>query len=173
MEITTRTIERAEIRNLCDYPLYFKRLTENGDCKIEPPGQFPDYLLYEEVKAQVRAGNKMFIGIDGRGGHARIAIMDDGIRRELFNIGENEVTELLTLEAVKKLLKITDPGKFTERLQELVVTSAERGMIGKLAKEAGIDNMQVWKGKLIDEISMLDVKKNAKESYSYAARAFG
>lgn len=165
MQIT----ELVEIQNLCDHPLYFKRLTEIGDCKVEAPGQFPDYLPLGEIKAQIRAGNPLFVGADGRGGHARIAIMENDVRKALFNIGDGEITELLTLEAVKKLLAINDPDEFAKRLNMLVVTSAERSMIGKLAKKADINNMQGWKNKLIDEISMLDNKKNAKENYAVRA----
>lgn len=152
METTTKIIEKVEIKNLRDWPLYFKRFTELGECKLDPPKQFPDYLSLEELKAQIRKDNRLFIGVDGRGNHAAIAIVDDDVRRELFHIEKGEVTTLLTLDEVRDLLAISNQDKFAKRLNELVVTDGERRMLPKLAEKAGIDNTAAWKGKLIDSL---------------------
>lgn len=167
MKIVAQSTELVEVRSLCDYPLYFKLMVESGDAKIEPYAGYPDYLPLEEIKAQIRARNTFFIGTDGRGNHACIAIMDDDVRRELFYIRDDEMTELLTLDAVKDLLAISNQDDFAQRLRELVVTNAERRMIGKLAEEAGVDDLAAWKGRLIKKVSnwMPDIFPNFNDGH--------
>ena len=77
----------------------------------------------------------MFTGTDGMGNHARIQIVDEAKRKELFGLGDTEVSTpiLLNEESVKELLAIRSKAKFNEQLEAMVKTDAEKRMLVELA----------------------------------------
>lgn len=135
------------VNNLCSWPLSFQRLAGQGD--IEIPGNARNFplLSFEEVMAQIQTGNVMFTGTDSMGNHARIQIVDEAKRKELFGLGEVEVAPpaLLNEESVKELLAIRQKGKFNERLTEMVKTDAEKKMLVDLAFKVGAEDSEAWK----------------------------
>ena len=142
--MTTNTVL---VNNLCSWPLSFRRLAGQGD--IEIPGNARNYplLCFEEVMAQIQTGNVMFTGTDNMGNHARIQIIDEAKRKELFGLSEVETDPpaLLNEESVKELLAIRQKGKFNERLAEMVKTDAEKKMLVDLAYKVGAEDSEVWK----------------------------
>ena len=102
------------VNNLCSWPLGFRRLAGQGDIAI--PGKARNFPLLseEEVLAQIQTGNVMFTGTDGMGNHARIQIVDEAKRKELFGLGDAEVSApiLLNEESVKELLATRSKAKF-------------------------------------------------------------
>ena len=142
--MTTNTVL---VNNLCSWPLSFRRLAGQGD--IEIPGNARNYplLSFEEVMAQIQTGNVMFTGTDNMGNHARIQIIDEAKRKELFGLSEIETDPpaLLNEESVKELLAIRQKGKFNERLAEMVKTDAEKKMLVDLAYKVGAEDSEVWK----------------------------
>lgn len=142
--MTTNTVL---VNNLCSWPLSFRRLAGQGD--IEIPGNARNYplLSFEEVMAQIQTGNVMFTGTDNMGNHARIQIIDEAKRKELFGLSEIETAPpaLLNEESVKELLAIRQKGKFNERLAEMVKTDAEKKMLVDLAYKVGAEDSEVWK----------------------------
>lgn len=135
------------VNNLCSWPLSFRRLAGQGD--IEIPGNARNFPLLseEEVLAQIQTGNVMFIGVDGMGNHARIQIVDDAKRNELFGLGDTETPTpaLLNEDSVKELLAIRTKAKFNEQLAAMVKTDAEKRMLVELAFSAGAENAESWK----------------------------
>ncbi len=135
------------VNNLCSWPLSFHRLAGQGD--IEIPGNARNFPLLseEEVLAQIQTGNVMFTGTDGMGNHARIQIVDEGKRKELFGLGDTETVDpvLLNEESVKELLAIRTKAKFNEKLEAMVKTDAEKKMLVELASKAGAENSEAWK----------------------------
>ena len=127
------------VNNLCSWPLGFRRLAGQGDIAI--PGK------EEEVLAQIQTGNVMFTGTDGMGNHARIQIVDEAKRKELFGLGDAEVSTpiLLNEESVKELLAIRSKAKFNEQLEAMVKTDAEKRMLVELAFSAGAEDAESWK----------------------------
>ena len=105
--------------------------------------------------AQIQTGNKMFTGTDGMGNHARIQIVNDEQRKQLFGLEsvETEDPTLLNLEAVKALLAIRTKAKFNEQLQAMVKTDAEKKMLVELAKQAGSDEAEAWKVDALRELA--------------------
>ena len=85
------------VNNLCSWPLGFRRLAGQGDIAI--PGKARNFPLLseEEVLAQIQTGNVMFTGTDGMGNHARIQIVDEAKRKELFGLGDAEVSTPILL----------------------------------------------------------------------------
>lgn len=134
------------VNNLCAWNLYFKRITGVGDIKL--PAGSKNYPLesYDELLAQIQSGNKIFVGTDGLGSHARVEIVDKETRNKLFGVEDTSGDPvILTEETVKALLAIRTKAKFNERLNELVKTSAEKKMLVDLAFSVGAEDAETWK----------------------------
>ena len=143
------------VNNLCSWPLSFWRKAGQGDIEIPANAKNYPLLSFEEVLAQIQTGNKMFTGTDGMGNHARIQIVNDEQRQQLFGLEsvETEDPTLLNLEAVKALLAIRTKAKFNEQLQAMVKTDAEKKMLVELAKQAGSDEAEAWKVDALRELA--------------------
>ena len=81
------------------------------------------------------------------GNHARIQIVDEAKRKELFGLGDAEVSTpiLLNEESVKELLAIRSKAKFNEQLEAMVKTDAEKRMLVELAFSVGAEDAESWK----------------------------
>ena len=143
------------VNNLCSWPLSFWRKAGQGDIEIPANAKNYPLLSFEEVLAQIQTGNKMFTGTDGMGNHARIQIVNDEQRKQLFGLEsvETEDPTLLNLEAVKALLAIRTKAKFNEQLQAMVKTDAEKKRLVELAKQAGSDEAEAWKVDALRELA--------------------
>ena len=135
------------VNNLCSWPLSFKRLAGQGDIFIQGNARNFPLLTEDEVTAQIQSGNVMFTGTDGMGSHARIQIVDDDLRKKLFNLETAEVPTPVVLDekSVKELLAAKPKAEFNRRLAELVNTDAEKRMLVELAFKAGGENAENWK----------------------------
>ena len=152
MELTDKVL----INNLCDWPVYFKRLNGIGDIKV--PAKVKNFAKLDvaEVQLQIQSGNVLFIGNDASklGDHARLFIVDDEQRKELLGYTDSDNdTVALTVDAVAKLLKIRSKDEFNTQLENLVKTTAEKKMIVQVAKEAGADEVASWKMEAINNIA--------------------
>ena len=134
------------INNLCKWPLYFKRATGQGDVEIPANAKNYPLLSYEEVQAQIQLGNIMFVGNDRMGNHARIQIVDEAQRKELFGLPP-DVPEpvIVNEETVKALLAIRGKEKFKETLENMVQTDAEKKMLVDIAFKVGAEEAVSWK----------------------------
>ncbi len=135
------------VNNLCSWPLSFRRQASQGDVEIPSNARKYPLLSFEEVQAQIQIGNVMFTGTDGMGSHARIQIIDEAQRKELFGLGETEVPPptLLNEASVKDLLAIRGKAKFNEQLANMVKTDAEKKMLVDIAFKAGAEDSEAWK----------------------------
>lgn len=143
------------VNNLCAWPLYFNRVTGQGSITIPASVKGFPLLTYEEVLAQIQLENKMFIGTDGMGNHARIQIVDDNLRKQLFGVEEIDTPRpvQLDLESVKELLAVRSKAKFNEKLKNMVQTDAEKKMLVKIAFEAGAEDAENWKVDALRELA--------------------
>lgn len=152
MELTDKVL----IDNLCNWPLYFRRLNGIGDIRI--PAKVKGYAMLDvaEVQMQIQSGNRMFVGNDPTcpGSHARLYIADESQRKALFGI-EDTVGDVLVLnaETVKQLLAIKKKDEFNARLTALVTNDAEKKMIAEIAKENGGDDVAAWKMDAINKLA--------------------
>lgn len=153
MELTDKVL----IDNLCDWPLYFRRLNGMGDIRV--PANVKGFAMLDvaEVQMQIQSGNKLFLGSDSTrpGDHARLFISNDAQRKALFGYEDSTDDDVVALnrEAVTELLAVRTKKDFNERLQALVKTDAEKKMIAQLAKEAGGEDVAAWKMEAIKELS--------------------
>lgn len=143
------------VNNLCSWPLSFWRKAGQGDIEIPANAKNFPLLPFEEVLAQIQTGNKMFTGTDGMGSHARIQIVNEDQRKQLFGLEsvETEDPALLNLDAVKALLAIRSKAKFNEQLRAMVKTDAEKKMLVELAKQPGSDEAESWKVDALRELA--------------------
>ena len=149
--------ERVAINSLCSWPLYFKRANGVGDVCVPANAKNFNLLDVEEVRMQIQLNNKLFTGTDPNrpGEHARLLIIDEKVRNELFGLTEEEAKDILVLNAaaVKELLAIKTKKDFHERLQALVTTDAEKKMVVQIAKESGGDDGASWKMEAINALA--------------------
>lgn len=145
----------VRVNNLCDWPLYFSRIDGVGSVMIPRKAKNFALLSFDEVQSQIQVDNKMFTGEDGLGSHARIQIVDEAQRRELFGLDESVPLDPVQLdaEAVKGLLAINTKAKFQARLNELVKTNAEKKTLLALAEEVGSDSVAAWKVDALRELA--------------------
>lgn len=78
---------RVNITNLAPWPVYFKRLLNNGEICIQAGATLS--IERDEVEQQCYARNEMFLGNDGHGAHARIVINDKALRDQ-FEIPDDQ-----------------------------------------------------------------------------------
>lgn len=153
MELTDKVL----IDNLCDWPLYFKRLNGMGDIRV--PAKVKGYAMldFAEVQMQVQSGNKLFVGFDASrpGDHARLYISNDEQRKALFGYEDAADGDVVALngKSVAQLLAIRTKKEFNDRLQALVRTDAEKKMVVQLAKEAGGEEVVAWKMDAINQLA--------------------
>lgn len=134
------------VNNLCAWDLYFKRIMGVGDVRIPASAKKYPLVPFDELQAQIQSANKIFVGTDGLGSHARVEIIDKSIRNKLFGIEESTQEPIvLTEETVKELLAIKTKSKFNERLKDLVKTGAEKKMLVDLAFKVGAEDAETWK----------------------------
>lgn len=149
------TTNNVRVNNLCSWDLYFTRQAGIGDIKI--PANAKDFPLisFEEAQVQIQTGNPMFVGTDGIGTHARIQIVDDEQRKQLFGVEglDIEAPVQLDLTAVVELLAIRSKSKFNERLNKIVQTDAEKKVLLDLAEQAGASDGEAWKLDAIRQIA--------------------
>jgi len=118
--------EKVVIKNLCAWNLYFPRVESLGEVKVAPNGKMR--LTKAEIQAQMFSGNKMFVGIDGQGSHARIYI-DDKNTRQLVEFEQEERQKILDHESVKELLAYKTQKSFEKNVKDRVKTQAEKNFL--------------------------------------------
>ncbi len=146
--------DKVAIDNLCSWPLYFRRATGVGDVKVPANAKNFSLLDYAEIQTQIQLRNVFFVGTgDKAGDHASLYIVNDAQRKALLGLGEEEPETVLTDDSVRELLGIRKKDDFNKRLGELVTTPAEKRMIGKIAKEVGVEDCPAWKLQAINAVA--------------------
>lgn len=121
--------KKIEVRSLCSWDLYFNRIETNGEVRIPANGK--TWITLSEIEAQVYAGNKIFVGLDGQGSHARVFIGDKDVRVLLGFEDEKPTSkqQVLDSETVKKLLDYKRQADFERNVKKLVKTKAEMNFL--------------------------------------------
>ena len=124
--------QKITVRNIAGWTVGFSRIETNGDVTIPPEGTVR--LARSEIIAQAQNGNRLFNGIDFRGGHATLYIEDEATRIELEydSKSEKRTQQILTEDVVKKLFEYKTMKTFEEKLRETVVTRAEKYAIVRM-----------------------------------------
>ena len=111
---------KVNIRNTSGIDTYFARIGSGGDQKVA--ARSVALVSFGEVLDQCHAGNRDFIGTDGRGAHATFVVMDAEVREEAGLGGGGALDEA----AVVALFGIEGADAFLAALAERVVTLGEK-----------------------------------------------
>lgn len=132
--------KKVTLKNLTSWVLTFKRINSLGDVIIPPNGKIT--MLAEEITAQIYNNNRLFVGDDGKGSHARIFIEDEEIRLEAeFENKENKRSqEILTDEKLKGIFSLKTLTSFKKNIEEKVKSQAEKAKIIEYAKTNKIND---------------------------------
>lgn len=126
--------KKVTLKNLTNWDLTFKRINSLGDVIIPPNGKFT--MLAEEVMSQIYNNNRLFVGDDGKGSHARIFIEDEDIRleAEFENKQSKKGQDILTDEKLKELFALKTLTSFKKNIQEKIKSQAEKSKVIEYAK---------------------------------------
>ena len=126
----TETVEelnldaKVTVRNIAGWTVGFKRIADGyGDITITPNGS--TRLSRNEIISQIQDGNRLFIGIDGKGSHATLIIEDKATRMEVdFETDANE--QVLFSDDKVKLLFDKTQNVFEKHFVNEIKTRAEK-----------------------------------------------
>ena len=134
------TNKKVSLKNLTNWNLTFKRINSLGDVIIPPNGKVT--MPCEEVMSQIYNNNRLFVGDDGKGSHARIFIEDEEIRLEAeFESKDNKKSqEILTDEKLKEIFALKTLVSFKKNIQEKVKSQAEKSKVIEYAKNIKLND---------------------------------
>lgn len=132
--------EKIPVRNLCDWDIYFDRIETIGTVKIPRKGIMR--IQRGEVQSQVYDRNPFFIGLDGKGSHAKVLIEDKDTRVLLGFESEDgkETQQVLDKERVKQIIEYKTMTTFKKKIEEEVKTHAEKAILVEEAKILGLND---------------------------------
>ena len=131
---------KVKLKNLTSWILTFKRINAVGDV-VMPPNSIIT-LSEDEVMAQIYNGNKLFVGDDGKGAHARIYIDNEDLRinAEFESKNTGKTQEVLTDKVLKEIFDEKTLTKFKETVKSKVKTQAEKLKVVEYAKKSKLND---------------------------------
>lgn len=131
---------KVVLTNLANWTLTFKRINSLGDVIIPPKGKIN--MFADEVMAQIYNNNRLFVGEDGKGSHARILIEDEDLRAEagFEDKASKSKQDILTDDKLKSLFAIGTISYFKKQVQKEVKSQAEKARIVDYAKANKIND---------------------------------
>ncbi|MBQ2871108.1 hypothetical protein IJE86_05355 [bacterium] len=131
---------KVKLKNLTSWILTFKRINAVGDV-VMPPNSIIT-LSEDEVMAQIYNGNKLFVGDDGKGSHARIFIDNENLRinAEFESKNTGKTQEVLTDKVLKEIFDEKTLTKFKETVKSKVKTQAEKLKVVEYAKKSKLND---------------------------------
>lgn len=132
--------KKVIVKNLCSWCVGFPRINSQGDVSIAPLGQVS--LTADEVIAQCYSNNKLIVGTDGKGSHAKVFIDDKEIRVEVGfeEEGNENIQNIITQDKVKSLFEVKTLNSFKKKFEEVIVTESEKALVVELIKKLNIND---------------------------------
>lgn len=139
-ELKLNMDERVPVKNLCDWDIYFSRIETIGTVKIPRKGIMR--ITRSEIQSQVYDRNPFFIGLDGKGSHAKVYIDDEDTRVLVGFEDEDSKTKqrILDTERIKKIIEYKTMATFKKRIEEEVKTHAEKAILVEETKKLGLND---------------------------------
>jgi len=129
---------KITVKNLAGWKVTFGRLHDGvGDIVIAENGE--QRLSRNEVQAQINNGNKLFVGTDGRGGHATIYIKDAPTRRWVGFEDADHPQNIFNDDVVKQLFDLRYD-EFEYQLPDKIQTRAEKYALVETIKRLGYND---------------------------------
>ena len=132
--------QKVTVKNIAGWPVGFARIDGVGDVSITAEGS--TRLSRNEIISQVQNGNRLFIGIDGKGSHATIFIDDAPTRKEVGFDSEDGTEEqiVFTDALVTKVFSIKTKASFEKGFTEAFKTRAEKFAVIQAIKRLKIND---------------------------------
>lgn len=132
--------ERVPVKNLCDWDIYFNRIETIGSVKIPRKGIMR--LTRSEIQSQVYDRNIFFVGLDGKGSHAKVYIEDKDTRVLVGfeDIEGKEKQQVLDAERIRQILEYKSMSTFKKKIEEEVKTHAEKATLVEAAKKLKLND---------------------------------
>lgn len=132
--------KKVTLKNLTNWALTFKRINSLGDVIIPPNGKVT--MSAEEVMSQIYNNNRLFVGEDGRGAHARIFIEDEQIRIDAEFEGEQpqKTQDILTDEKLKEIFSGKSLAAFKKKVEKDIDSQAEKAKVMEYAQTHKIND---------------------------------
>lgn len=132
--------KKVVVRNLINANVAFRGIDTQRDIVISPLSKTP--LPISEVMAQIYAGNKLFVGTDRKGSHARLYVEDKEIRIEAgFETEDNTVQQVIVDEStIKALFDIKTASAFKKALASKIKTEPEKQLIISVIQSGNVND---------------------------------
>lgn len=134
--------KKVTVRSIAEWNTGFHRTDIDSDVTISPKGTFR--LPRNEIIAQCNNGNKLFLGIDGKGSHATLLIEDKPTRVEVGFESEDESDRQLCFsdELVKEVFSIQNQAEFEAAFEDAFKISSEYLAVLDAIKRIGINDFR-------------------------------
>ena len=134
--------KKVTVRSIADWNTGFHRTDIDSDVTISPKGTFR--LPRNEIIAQCNNGNKLFLGIDGKGSHATLLIEDKPTRVEVGFESEDGSDKQLCFsdELVKEVFDIQDQTAFEAAFENAFKINSEYLSVLDAIKRLGINDFR-------------------------------
>lgn len=132
--LTFNLDKKVTVKNIAPWNVGFPNIEDRGDTTFAPNGT--TRVRRDEIIAQIQRGNKLF-GLDEYGSHATLYIDDEETRKYLeFDSDDGKRKQnVLTPEKVKSWFELKTLSVFKKKIEENVVTRAEKQYLLKLIDE--------------------------------------
>ncbi len=131
--------QKVTVKNLAGWEVGFARIVDMGDVLIMPEGS--TRLSRNEIIAQVQNGNRLFVGIDGKGSHATLYIDDVITRKEVdFDSQDGKIKQIILTDSVVNDLFKMSQTDFEKTLPDTVKTRAEKYAIIQTIKKLKLND---------------------------------
>lgn len=131
--------EKSKIKNLCPFPISWKRITIIGDEYLKPNASV--FVLNSEIYAQVESRNIMLAGNDQLGSHAMAYIENDELREDLKfdDKADGRKQNILNDEKCESIIN-SKFSAFKKSIEENVVTQHEKMKIIASARKSKLND---------------------------------
>jgi len=133
--------KKVLVRNTVNCHVAFRAINTPQDIVITPLAKTP--LTIGEIVAQSYGGNKLFVGIDGKGNHAQIYIEDQATRIECgFEDPERNIKqEVVDKQAILDLFTIKTITAFKKELPNKIRTDAEKRLLRSILENNEVNDL--------------------------------
>ena len=123
--------KKVAVKNISNSNVSFHAFDPVRDVRI--PAKSKTTLSVNEIMSQVYAPNKLFVGLDGKGGHACLYIEDKDLRVE-FGFETNakdSKQEIIDENSMKEIFNLSKKSHFVKALTNAVKTIMDRQLLGE------------------------------------------
>lgn len=133
--------DKSKVVNLCDYPVSWERITQNGDEYLKANASA--YITNSEIETQKDNGNRFIAGTDGLGSHALVYIENPEMREYLsFDNQEDKRKQLIVDDdRCKELLELKTLSTFKKRIKESIIEIHEKKKIIEVARKMKLNEL--------------------------------